>query len=234
MNDPRPRYPGRDLEAMSFAVNYHRWIVAACEPYLGERVAEVGAGIGSVSRLLLKTGIKRLTAFEPSMNVFPLLAEELRREERATAVNDFFGPRSTEEGFDSVVYLNVLEHIPDDRGELAHAREALKPEGHLLLFVPALTWLYSDLDKRIGHVRRYTKRGLAGLVRDAGLSVVKACYFDCAGIFPWYVNCVLLRNSTVAGSVVLYDRFVIPTMRLLETAVAPPLGKNVLVVGRKI
>lgn len=232
-NDTTPHYPGKDLEAMSFAVNYHKWIIDEFEPYLGETVAEVGAGIGSISKLLLGKRIKRLLAFEPSHNMYPLLEKELRQEERARAVNDFFSPRYTQEGFDSVVYINVLEHIQDDRTELANALEALKPKGHLLLFVPALAWLYSDLDKQVGHFRRYTKKDLSYLVRNVGFTLVKARYFDLAGIIPWYVNFVLLRNSIGSGSVSLYDKLAVPTMRRIESAVPPPIGKNVLLIGKK-
>jgi SAM-dependent methyltransferase len=232
-SDIIPHYPGKELEALTFAVNYHRWIIDAFEPYLGETIAEVGAGIGSVSKLLLGKRIKRLFAFEPSHNMYPFLEEELRQEERAKAVNDFFSSRYAQEGFDSVVYINVLEHIQDDRAELANAREMLNPQGHLLLFVPALTRLYSGFDKQIGHFRRYTKQDLSGLVRDVGFTLVKAQYFDLAGIIPWYINFVLLRNSIGSGSVSLYDRLVVPTMRLVESVVPPPIGKNVLLIGKK-
>src|SRR5262249_8315743 len=171
----------QELEALTFAENYHRWIIDAFEPYLGETIAEVGAGIGSVSKLLLGKRIKRLFAFEPSHNMYLFLEEALRQEARAKAVNDFFSPRYAQAGFDSVVYINVLEHIQDDRTELAHALEMLNPQGHILLFVPALVWLYSDFDKQVGHFRRYTKQDLSGLVRDVGFTLVKAQYFDLAG-----------------------------------------------------
>ena len=218
---------------MSFAINYHRWIIDEFEPYLGETIAEVGAGRGSVSKLLLRNPNKRLVAFEPSKNLYPLLEEELRQEARAKAVNDFFGVTYRQEGFDSIVYINVLEHIQDDRAELANALEVLKPNGHLLVFVPALTWLYSDFDKQIGHFRRYVKKGLDRLVREVGFTLVKARYFDLAGIIPWYINFVLLRNSIGSGSVSWYDNLVVPVMRLIEGVVTPPIGKSVLLIGKK-
>jgi SAM-dependent methyltransferase len=232
-NDTMPHYPGKELEAMSFAVNYHRWIIDEFEPYLGETIAEVGAGIGSVSRLLLGKRIKRLFAFEPSHNMYPLLEEELRQEERAKAVNDFFSPQYAQEGFDSVVYINILEHVQDDRTELANALAALKPKGHLLLFVPALAWLYSDIDRQMGHFRRYTKKHLSCLIKDVGFTLVKARYFDLAGIIPWYVNFVLLGSSFGSGRVSLYDKLVVPTMKLIESAIPLPIGKNVLLIGKK-
>ncbi len=226
-------YPGREMETMSIAVNYHRWIVDEFERYLGGRVAEVGAGSGSVTRILLRKPIESLVAFEPSRNMYPLLEASLRGDGRAKAVNDVFAPGGAGEAFDSIVYINVLEHIEDDRAELACARAALRPGGHVLLFVPALSWLYSDLDRRIGHFRRYSKKGLCRLVEDAGFALARARYFDLAGVIPWYVNFVLLRRSLEIGSVSHYDRLAVPLVRLMERAVAPPVGKNVLVVGRK-
>jgi SAM-dependent methyltransferase len=232
-NDTSSHYPGKELDAMSFALNYHRWIVDEFEPYLGATVAEVGAGVGSVSRLLLGTRLKRLVAFEPSANMYPFLEKELRYEARARAVNDVFGLKYVTEGFDTIVYINVLEHVRDDRSELSHAFETLKPGGHLLLFAPALVWLYSDFDRNAGHVRRYMKATLSGLVRDVGFTLLRARYFDIAGIIPWYVKYVLLRTSMDSASVSLYDRLVVPIMRRIESVVTPPIGKNLLLIARK-
>lgn len=225
-------YPGKELEAMSFAANYHRWIVDELAPFLGKRVVEVGAGIGSVSALLLEKPIERLVACEPSQNMFPQLADALRGDPRAEARNEFFG--GGDETFDSVAYINVLEHIDDDRGELVRAHARLRPGGHLLVFVPALAWLMSDFDRRIGHVRRYSLPGLRSLARDAGFVVERLRYFDAAGVLPWYLNFVVLRRGLGSGGVAAYDRMVVPPMRLVEGWIAPPLGKNLLMVARKV
>lgn len=231
--EEQPQYFGKDLEAMSFAANYHRWIMAELAPFLGHSVAEVGAGIGSFSQLILGTGIGRLTAFEPSENMFPALAAYLETQPNASAVNGFFAPPDGGERFDTVIYVNVLEHIEDDAAELALAHDALNRGGHLLIFVPALPRLYSNLDRQVGHFRRYVKKGLEALVDRAGFEIVKSRYFDIAGIVPWYVSFVLLGNSIGGTSVSLYDRLVVPPMRFLEKIVKPPIGKNLLLVARK-
>jgi len=233
-NDTLPSYPGKELEAMSYAVNYHQWIVDEFEPYLGETLAEVGAGMGSVSKMLLAKGLKRLYAFEPSQNMYPFLEQELKDDERALTINDFFGPRYAHIGVDAVVYINVLEHIEDDRAELRNALASLKPNGHALLFVPAHAWLYSKLDKQLGHYRRYAAKGLSNLVREVGLSIVKVRYFDFVGMIPWYINYVLLENTLGKNSVSLYDKLAVPTIRRLEGLVPPPIGKNVLLIGKKV
>ncbi len=217
---------------MSFALNYHRWILAEFLPHLGADVAEVGAGVGSFSALLLAEKIERLTSFEPSGNMFPLLQAALAKDPRATAVNDFFGRADAGHRYDSVLYVNVLEHVEDDALELENARRHLKPDGTLLIFVPALAWLYSEFDRRIGHFRRYRKGELVTRVQQAGFDVLHARWFDVAGILPWYLNFVLLKNSMGGASVSAYDRLVVPPMRWLEGLIAPPIGKNVLLVAR--
>lgn len=224
-------YPGRELEAMSFAANYHRWIVDEIAPFLGRQVAEVGAGVGSVSRLLLAKPVERLAAYEPSGNLFPLLARELAGEPRAQPRNAFFGADAGP--FDSVLYINVLEHIADDRGELVTAHRSLRPGGHLVVFVPALAWLYSPFDRRIGHQRRYSRGELVGRAEAAGFNVLAARYFDIAGVLPWYVNFVLLKRDLGGAGVALYDRLVVPPMRILERVIRPPIGKNLLLIARR-
>lgn len=218
---------------MSSADNYRRWIVARLAPYLGKKVAEVGAGIGSITRVMLEQPIERLVAFEPSSNMFPQLAAAVRSEPRASAVHGLFGAGQAGQGFDSVAYINVLEHVEHEREELAAAHAALRPGGHLLVFVPALAWLFSNFDREVGHFRRYSKDGLERVVAHAGFEVVESRYFDMAGILPWYVYFTLLGRRMGRGDVSLYDRLVVPPMRLLEGAVSPPLGKNVLLVARR-
>jgi SAM-dependent methyltransferase len=231
--EPLPHYPGKELEAMSSAVNYHRWIVDEFAPYLGGDVAEVGAGIGTMSQLILARPVRSLHAFEPSTNMFPRLAAGLSGEARAVPVNDFFGPRHAGKGFDAILYINVLEHVDDDRAELRYAFDALKPGGRLLVFVPALQWLYSDFDRQVGHLRRYRRGALARQAQQAGFAVEKARYFDVAGVVPWYIHFVLLRRSMGGGSVSLYDKVAVPATRILESIVPPPIGKNVLMVAVK-
>jgi SAM-dependent methyltransferase len=229
-----PQYFGKDLEAMSFAANYHQWILEELRPYLGKSVAEIGAGVGSFSRLILSCPVEHLTSYEPSANMFPILNEFVKSDPRATAINGFFGQSAEADCFDSVIYVNVLEHVEDDQGELQKMRKAVRTGGHVLIFVPALSWLYSNLDRQVGHFRRYHRPQLRSLVQAAGLDVMSIRYFDFAGILPWYVNFVLLKNDIGGGSVAAYDKIVVPVAKWLERIISPPIGKNLLVVAKKI
>jgi len=135
--------------------------------------------------------------------------------------------------WDSIAYINVLEHIADDAAELQLAHSVLRPGGTLLVFVPALQWLYSDFDRSIGHVRRYHREPLARLVRTCGFEILRLRYFDIAGVLPWLVTMVWPRGRLRPASVRLYDRLVTPVMRRIERVFEPPIGKNLLLVARR-
>ena len=226
---------------MDFAVNYHRWILERMRPFLGKHIVEVGAGAGSLSTLLLETRPQTLTALEPSANMYPLLLRKLTAigngrvtARQCTLVQACGGPARSLQKTDSIVYINVLEHIEDDAAELLAAHSALKPGGRVLIFAPAHRWLMGKLDRRVGHFRRYSINELTGKCRAAGFTIRLATHFDLLGIAPWWVKYRLFKSDSVeAGAVRLYDRCVVPIARIFERAINPPVGKNLIVVGEK-
>jgi SAM-dependent methyltransferase len=233
-NEQRLSYPGRDLEAMAFAKNYHRWIMEIFQPYFGRSVAEIGAGAGSVSEFLLERVEGELILVEPSLEMFPLLERRFGAIDNVELHQDFFSNIADKISPDTLVYVNVMEHIPDDKAEIEAAYRSLQPGGHLLIFVPALPSIYSALDKALDHFRRYRLRPLKKLCADAGFDIVRARYFDLLGIFPWWFSFKLLRSTKISPrSVHLYDRLVVPVEKRLETLIRPPIGKNILLVARK-
>jgi len=229
-------YAGKDLEAMSFARNYHRWIIDSFKPFLKGNIAEVGAGSGNFSKLVLEYLPEiQLLSFEPSINMYRKLRLAQGTEPRWNALNCFYGERASEfnEVFDAVLYVNVLEHIEDHHAELRSVRPTLKPGGHLCIFVPALPFLYSELDASIGHFRRYTKHELVELVTSIGFRITQVHYMDIIGILPWYLAFVLMKRKITGGNVSLYDKIVIPPMRLVEKIFPIPIGKNLMLVAEK-
>ncbi len=229
-------YFGRDLEAMSQARNYHRWILGELRPFLGERLVEVGAGCGNFTPYLLEAAPRWVVAVEPSANMFELLVQSVEHEPRVRPVHGFLGDAAgaCPEPPDTLVYVNVLEHVEADRRELARAREVLGARGRLCVLVPALPALYGSFDRAVGHVRRYRKSELEDKVRRAGFRVVRSRYFDLPGALAWWVVYKLLRSGSLgAGQVSLYDRLVVPLARRVEAVWSPPIGKNVLLVAEK-
>jgi SAM-dependent methyltransferase len=239
MTDPTPQqlvYEGRDLEAMSHAERYHRWILDMLRPYLGTRLLEAGAGAGDVAALLADLlPAARILALEPSENVGPRLLRRFAGHPRIAARQAYLADVAEERqaSLDAILYINVLEHVEDDAGELSLARACLRPGGHVCVFVPALPWLYSDFDRRLGHYRRYTRASLRGAAQAAGLEVVRLHYCDLPGILPWLVLMKWFGGSLRPAAVASYDRLAVPVIRLLEGWLRPPLGKNLLLVARR-
>jgi len=228
-------YQGRDLEAMFSAKNYHQWIADGFSPYLSGHVGEVGAGSGNFSSFLLKTKIDSLVSIEPSQEMYPLLVEKFSTNAsvmcRQGFLADFYKEYTNH--FDAMVYTNVLEHIEDDRQELLYMNQVLKQGGYVCIFVPALSWLYSDFDASVGHYRRYQKEQLKKIVEEAGFEIVKISYFDIVGVIPWLIFSKLFKKQLTASDVSLYDVLVVPLMRVIEAWVPIPVGKNLIVIGRK-
>lgn len=234
------KYEGEDLDAMDLADNYHDWILDRFEPSLGKNVVEVGAGTGSFSRLIARRAApERLLLIEPSQEMAAQLVESAREiaDAEATTATGFLDGLSAEIAAfapDTFVYVNVLEHVEDDAGEIERVFELLPPGGSLCAFVPALPFLYSKFDKSIDHYRRYRLGDITGKCRAAGFEIVEHRYFDVVGIMPWLIKFKLLGSTKLnPGAVGIYDRIVVPVMRRVESAVRMPIGKNALVVARK-
>ena len=135
--------------------------------------------------------------------------------------------------FDSMIYVNVLEHVENDREELEICYKTLSSKGSLLIFVPALPCLYSAFDQKLGHFRRYKKDKLNEIVTNAGFKIVTSRYFDMPGALAWYLNFKLLNLSISPEKVLLYDRFIVPVIKRLEALIPPPVGKNILLIAKK-
>ncbi len=234
-------YVGRDLEAMSFATNYQRWMLDIFSPYLGKRIVEVGAGTGSFSELLLERNIESLFLVEPSTEMYSQLNARLKEIASAVRIKTFNNVfikvaehlKSSAQP-DSIIYVNVMEHVEDDAAELEAVYRTLESGGRIFIFVPALAWLYGNFDKQIGHFRRYTKPELEDKCRRAGFKLIRSSYFDSAGIVPWWIKYRLLKSSTMEPrAVALYDKYVVPPLKAIEWFVSPPIGKNVLLIAEK-
>jgi SAM-dependent methyltransferase len=211
--------------------NYLRWIADLCRPHLGHRVLEVGAGIGSITaqfvngREILATDLSDecVSALERRFADVPNV--EVKKADLRTL--------DAGEGFDSVLLINVLEHIEDDAGALASLGGYLRPGGTLVMYVPALNGLYGAWDRKVGHFRRYSKWRLREVVREAGLTVAELRYVNLLAIPAWFAFSRSRVESTVGTSLSIWDRSGVPLSRLIESKVAPPLGLNLLCVARR-
>ena len=204
-------------------------------PYVGARVLEVGAGVGTFSSFLLRLErVRELTALEPASNLFPHLRRRFSEDSRVRCVNGYLQDSLSSGDIDSVVSVNVLEHIEDDSGFLRSAHHMLAPGGTILLFTPALPGLYGTLDREFGHHRRYTKVSLTDELHSAGFSLEFIRYFDLPGVLGWFLATRVLKRATIRPlDVRRYDRYVVSWSSKIEHWLEPRVGKNLLAIGRK-
>jgi SAM-dependent methyltransferase len=230
------QYVGSELALFAEAKNWKRYFGHLMEPYLGKEVLEVGAGVGGTTQLLCSERQLRWVGLEPDRG----LAAELEQASRNGALPSCFrlalgtiADLAEQDGFDTILYVDVLEHIEDDAGELIRAAERLLPGGHLVVLSPAHQWLYSAFDAAIGHYRRYSRRSLAALTPES-LELVRLIYVDAVGLLASLGNRLLLRRSLpTTQHIAFWDKAMIPLSRCLDPLLARSLGKTVLGVWRK-
>jgi SAM-dependent methyltransferase len=242
MSDPAggPRteipYSGGELELFADATIWRAYWHAQVAPFIGRRVLEVGAGIGTVVRNLPGPQVQRWVALEPD----PDMANRLLVLSRSRTLPACCEPRcgttsdlAPDDQFDTVLYIDVLEHIEDDRGELARVVDHLAPNGTLIVLAPAHQWLFSSFDAAIGHFRRYRLAGLLAL-RPPNLAVVRARYLDSAGLLTSLGNRLLLKQSVpTPAQIKLWDRVMVRASRWIDPILGFRVGKSVLVIWRK-
>jgi 2-polyprenyl-3-methyl-5-hydroxy-6-metoxy-1,4-benzoquinol methylase len=227
-----------ELENLAQADHFFDWIVDEMRPHLGHRILEVGAGIGTVAtKIAERKPASVMTAIEPAANLFDQLHAAVDRRSNVTALQmtsqELTAGRS--QAFDSVIYVNVLEHILDDAAEMRTAFELTAPGGSLGVFVPAMPRLYGSLDFKSGHHRRYDKARLREVISGAGFEIVELRYLDVAGVIPyWLMYRVWKRQSLSSMSSGVFDRAVVPVSKAAQRLVpSPPVGKNLLAIARR-
>jgi SAM-dependent methyltransferase len=227
---PEQAYSGIDnLEVMAEAENYNRYLlmlVLRHAPH-AERVLDFGAGSGQFAVPLAHLGMN-VTALEPD--------DSLRARIASRGLAAVAAPEQLADGDFAYVYtLNVLEHIPDDVAALRQIHTKLAPGGRLLVYVPAFPMLYTGMDAKVGHVRRYTRRSLTAAATAAGFTIDRCTYVDSLGFFA-----TLLFKAIGDGSgsinrtaLRLYDRLVFPVSKVVDVLMRRWLGKNLLLVARR-
>lgn len=213
--------------------NYLRWIADRVRPHLGQTVLEVGAGTGSITELyapgrqVLAIDRSRWCVDEMEKRFAAVDNVEVREVDVLELIDE--GRR-----FDSVVMLNVLEHIEDDVAILRMLGSLLEPEGRVVVYVPALNGLYGKWDRKVGHYRRYAPWRLRAVLDEAGMTPVEIGYMNALSIPAW----LAFANSDVeksnAGSMSLWDKTGIAWGRRIESVVPIPFGLNVFCAARRV
>ena len=226
-----------ELPLFGKAVHWKRYFASLIRPYLGSRVVEVGAGIGATSRMLAErfpaTG--DWLCLEPDPQLFASMQEESLTAGWPPFLRIQLGDLAAlppQHQFDTILYIDVLEHIEKDFEELARARERLAPQGCLIILVPAHMALYSAFDAAAGHYRRYNRQSLQAAVPPQ-YALDRLLYLDSVGFLASLANRLLLRRAQASQSQVLFwDRFMVPLSRHLDPLLGYRFGKSLLGIWR--
>ena len=222
------------LRRMQALHRYNAWLAELVEPFLGPTVLEVGAGIGNMTRVIARQHEVVAT------DVDPRYLDSLRRlfkNDGRVRIAHFDLDREptgdTGGPFDSVVCLNVLEHIEDDVAALERMREQLRPGGRVVLIVPALQALYGELDRAIHHFRRYERPDIEARLRAAGFEIEHVSAFNALGVPGWFLNGRVLRRKSLPGVQARLNSLLVPLLRV-ERKLGLPWGLSLLAVGRRV
>lgn len=227
--------PGhRTLQRMAKLHRYNRWLWSKITPYVGTRVLEVGSGIGNMTRFLTSPELVVATDINP--DYLAALHRMFENHGNVRVCQLDMGadhlPAEVGTGFDTVLCLNVLEHVADDLAALRRIRNVLAPEGRLLLIVPAMHRLYGEIDRAIGHHRRYERAEVKHKLEASGFTIEHLSAFNMLGMVGWYLNARILRRRAVPRfQARILDRLV-PLLRV-EDHFACPVGLSLLAVARR-
>jgi predicted O-methyltransferase YrrM len=227
---------GAELELFAAATNWKRYWMSRAIRFITGDVAEVGAGIGTNTGLLCgAAGVRRWVCLEPDAALVRRLRETFERtglDRRVQVIAGTVDDLSAAERFDSILYIDVLEHIRDDKAELMRSARRLRPGGALVVLAPAHQSLFSAFDAAIGHHRRYTRRSLARVVPST-LSREQLVYLDSIGLIASAANRLLLRRAIpTARQIRVWDSVLVRGSRMFDPLFRYAVGKSVLGVWR--
>jgi ubiquinone/menaquinone biosynthesis C-methylase UbiE len=229
------KYVGSELDLFA---GVHHWKIywsQQIRPFVTGDILEVGAGIGSNTQLLDPGGNGRWVCLEPDFQLAAQLERKLKETKTRRAYESICGTLKSvaDQQFDTIVYIDVLEHIKDDREELQAATSLLRPGGRLIVLSPSHQRLYSPFDASIGHFRRYN-RAMLQAISPTGLRIERMRYLDCVGMFASAANLLFLRQSMpTKAQLRFWDNWMIPISRSLDRLFIYSLGKTIMAIWQK-
>jgi len=228
------------VRAVGQMINYQKWIYELIAPHIGPETLEAGCGNGNLTSLILeKPGLRRYVGVDHSEELCRQLRESIHRWGKPgcrVLTMDLEGEdfqSLSAEPFDTVICLNVLEHIENDQKMMQVFQQLLKPGGKLVLLVPAFQWLYGSIDKIIHHFRRYSKRELLRMIGAANFSPVELRYFNPLGVPAWIWHGKILKLSVHRETDMRTWDKMVPCLKILDRLIPTPIGLSLFAVAQK-
>jgi glycosyltransferase involved in cell wall biosynthesis len=230
-NEPPTYFTIRRLDSLK---RYNKWIWDRLRPFIGQRVLEVGAGSGTMTRFLY--GRELIVATDKETPYLDRLRNRFRRKPGIVIERlDLDSDEATDlahYAFDTVTAINVLEHTNDDAAALRRVNALLQPGGRVVVFVPAGRGLFGSLDKGVGHQRRYERDELIAKLEEAGFEIEDASYQNQVAKLAWWLNSKLLRRNALPSAQSRFFDFLVPMLQKIEGE-HPSSGLSLIAIGRK-
>lgn len=225
------------LHAIEEAKTFNHWMYETILPHCSGKVLEIGSGIGNISECFIADGYD-ITLSDVRDNYCDILRQKFGNSVKSVEKIDLVDPNFEQEyahlfqQFDTVFALNVVEHIENDTLAIGNARRLLRPNGKLIILVPAYQWLYNRFDEELEHYRRYTQSSLNQLFHNNQIPIVHQQYFNAMAIVGWFVSGKLQHNRTIpAAQMHLYD-LLVPIFKWVDRLVFRKIGLSVIAVGK--
>ena len=236
MGDMDFRYAGKELELFSSATRWKEYWSGKIRNYFSGSVLEVGAGTGANVSYLWNPNVVRWLCVEADSGLVDTIRRRIQIGELPASCVGFHGTVQDlppAEQFDTAVYIDVLEHIRDDEGELRSAADHVADGGRLIVVAPAYNWLFSEFDRAIGHCRRYTADSLLRL-SPAGTRCETHFYLDSVGLLASMGNRFFLKQSNPSRHLIAFwDRVLVPISMVIDRLFDFAFGKTIVVVWRR-
>ena len=223
-----------DLRQMQLAPNYNNWLYSIVKPHLGKRVIEVGAGIGNMTRFLLRDA-EFVLAIEPN-HACNLELQKLEHSPQQFETFEWTIEDSIEDYIrnlecDTVLCMNVIEHIHDDHQVMEKFKMYLPNGGRVILLVPAVPLAYGPIDKAVGHFRRYSKKSLQQLSEKSGMKIDSIKYSNFPGLMGWFYNAHITKIIQQNDNQIQVFNNLVPYIETVERIIPPPIGLSLVSVS---
>lgn len=226
------KYIGEELEIFKNALHWRNYWSTFIHPHVRGKVLEVGSGIGTVTEHLKTSSYSTWICLEPDFSLIPNPTKWPDRN-----VHQICGTSKNIKKipyFDTVLFIDVIEHISDDAGEIKRVCETIKSGGSVIILAPAFNYIFSKFDKSVGHYRRYTKRSLRNILPEC-VKVHKLIYIDSVGFFLAILNKHILKAELPSKfQIRFWDKAIIPISKILDRLLSYSIGKTVIMIGTKI
>lgn len=229
------------LSVVAVANKFNSWVYDTIQPYCTGKMLEIGSGIGNISEFLLRAKFnvtlsdfdeqycKQLRdRFLTAAGLDDVICLDIVDKMFSEKYHDYFSL------FDSIVLLNVIEHVDDDALAIRNCWNLLKQDGNMIIVAPAYSFLYNRFDSGLQHRRRYRKKSLSEMIVHNGFEIIASRYFNAAGIVGWYVSGKLERHDTIPESEMKFFNTCVPIVKLIDVVLRGVIGLSVFVVAKKM